>query len=242
MNQWDDMTIVLHKEFSEHLKRGHVLIGLLSMVVMWAFNIGIVGKTIVASMGRPGLALLVDNLITHQSLSFFVIATFMLMTALFKKEKASGSIESLMATPLSLTGVWLGKTVTMWLAAMVFSFATILIVYFELHILFIADQGYIFPGIPSIVFLFAVYPIFSLILSAFLGLAQLTFARSWIGGSLYLFMGMGYLMLTSARMNELIMNWYAIMAYILVMFLLLAAIGLLKPRLNCEKIVLSEVA
>lgn len=231
--------VVFAKEVREHLGRGHAKFGLILLVAMWLFNVAVVGRTIAASMGRPGMELLLDSLVTHQSLAFFFIATFMIMTALFKQEKLTGALESLMATPLDLTAIWLGKALMMWAAGLAFSFLAIVLAYAELLVMFVRPAPPVVPAPPAVVFFLVVFPALTFALSLLFGLLQLAFPRSWIGGSINLLLGFGYLTLTSAKMKSMTLTWTSIAAYVAATAVVLVIVAALKPRLTAERVLAS---
>jgi hypothetical protein len=156
---------------------------------------------------------------------------------IFMREKAEKTFESLLATPLTLQVIWLGKAavVSAWAYGYSCICAIILLVRFNL-----ATNGAAWTVLPSSLGwwnLIVVTPLFVFVAVALSGLVQMLLAHPRIGN--YVTMAIIFLLLKAGKDLIIAVNLRAVAVYTLVAVMSCAAILIVSRWLRKERIVLS---
>ncbi len=204
---------VLWKDWQEARRQTSLKFGLCLTAVLWLFNIVLISKGLVGFLGRDALVMLIDSVASHQMITLYSIVIFMMTQTVYSKEIHAGSLEALLATPVTVWDVWLGKTLCMFLGGSITSALVVLGTFIELNVMYASKYGVVFPSGPSVLFFFSVGPMISFALYGTIGLLYLNSKYYVVGSMVYMFLGTGYLFIVSRNINKLGMTFKALSIY-----------------------------
>jgi len=230
--------VVLWKEWLEVRRQSYLWLGLVSLVVLWLFNIALASRGIIGYFGRGAVEMLVNSVVSHQMLTLYTIVVFMMIQTVYSKEIHSGSLETLLATPVSVWDVWLGKTLCIFLGGLVASVLVAVAVIVELNVMYASKYGLVLPSGPALIFFFSFGPMLSFTLCGIIGLLHLNSRFFAVGSMVYMFLGMGYLFIVSRNINKLGMTYQILFVYGAVAVILLGGMVLVARGLTKEKVLL----
>ncbi len=156
-------------------------------------------------------------------------------------DKAKHTLESLLATPMSLRKIWLGKSLSVALPSILISlFVTFLIIIF-LNIAIINPKvdSFVLPGALSIATSLIITPLMTFLVVAIVSVLQLTIANPRIANLAFsvIFLGIYIYLQTISKPS---VTWYFALIYLSAMVVLVGITALLDRILTKEKIVLSS--
>ncbi len=158
------------------------------------------------------------------------------------REKNRGSIESLLATPLSVKGMWLAKSLAVFIPGLVLGLVIGIIVMFVInYIYFVPVSGFIFtPWIVTSCFIAA--PLIYLGLSLLTNLVGLTSktANGNIIAQVSLPVILTLMINITIRKIVIAASWTFTLVNLALAFIIIIVIAFLQPRLSTERVVLSE--
>jgi len=109
--------VVMQKEIKEILKRKVQLI----IGIFFPVYFGFMMAPLIKKVDPALVSFMFNNLIFYLVLMLGLFESFIYMGEVFLREKASGSIETLLCTPLSLKKIWLGKVLAVVLVGYIFA-------------------------------------------------------------------------------------------------------------------------
>lgn len=170
------------------------------------------------------------------SCSMFIIFTISMDT--FVSDKKERALDSILATPVSLNDVWLGKTAALFMVSYLTSLISTIGFCITLYILY----GYWPKDVVSWVFLFTIFPVMAFALIALAGMGQLI-SKRFVGISTGIFyIGFILMFVSSFLVKDLIaikpLYLLGIYTAIAIVFVLLNYV-LSKKTFTKEKIILS---
>lgn len=231
---------VTNKEWIEFRAQTSNLFAFVAMIGLWLANIGFVTHSLSGALGTRGSAMLVESAATHQLISSFLIVQFILLQSVYSKEKLVGTLEALLSTPISVRNVWLGKTLFLSLAGAAMAMLLCGLTLIEINLLTPGAGGLLLPSPVALGFAFGVFPVLAVSLSGMLGVIQLASKRHGLVGVLYFFLGFGYLALSSARLNKMILDGAALAGFAAAAVILAFVAWTTANRLDREKVVLGS--
>ncbi|PID81135.1 hypothetical protein CSB20_03885 [bacterium DOLZORAL124_64_63] len=229
---------VLWKDWQEARRQTSLKFGLCLTVVLWLFNIALASKGIVGFLGRDALVMLIDSVASHQMITLYSIVIFMMIQTVYSKEIHAGSLEALLATPVTVWDVWLGKSLCMFLGGSITSVLVASGIFVELNVMYASKYGIVLPSGPSVLFFFSVGPLISFALCGTIGLLHLNSKYYAVGSMVYMFLGMGYLFIVSRNINKVGITFKALSIYGIVAIALIAIMLFIAKGLTKEKVLL----
>jgi len=169
-----------------------------------------------------------------------LICTFFANTSIVM-DKAKRTLESLLATPLSLRQIWLGKSLAVALPSLLISLSVSFIAIIVLNVVVISPKvdTFIVPGTLSIVTSLIITPLVTFFVVAIVSFLQLTTANPRIANLAFtvIFVGIYIYLQTISKPT---VTWYFALIYLSAMLVLVGIMALLDRILTKEKVVLSS--
>jgi ABC-type Na+ efflux pump permease subunit len=158
------------------------------------------------------------------------------------REKSRGNIESLLATPLNINNIWIAKSIAVFIPGLVLAVVLGILVNISINLIyFLPLTGFIFsPWLFLSSFLAAslIYLCLGL-LTHIIGLSGKTSTSNIIA---QIFLPVFLALMINIILHDVLNpnSWTFMIANLLIAFLLSIVTVFLRPRLNTEKVVLSE--
>ncbi len=154
-------------------------------------------------------------------------------------DKAKRTLESLLATPLSLRQIWIGKSLAVALPGIVVTLVILFLALVVLNIVFIAPTvgGFIMPSVLSLVTALIIVPVMVFLVVLIVSFLQLIMANPRIANFAYMAFFLGIYMST---ITELAKSWDFSLIYLMITLLLTVVTLFLARFLTKEKVVLSS--
>lgn len=236
----ETIRIIVWKEWTEIRKQRHLAYGLLVLLVMWLSNIGFVSTSLVRAFGRRAVEMIVDSVVTHQSLTVYAIVSVSLVQSVFARERHSRSLECLLAAPVSVYAVWLGKSLSVFFGGLLVSLLVALGVIIEMNVMYGAEYGVVIPSWPALLFLVTAGPALSLAFCTLVGLLFFNSRLYAVGSIIYMFLGTGYLFFASQKMDKMTMTTDRVLLYIGAAAVLFFLSWGMSRGLDKEKVILCQ--
>ena len=234
---WQQALVILWKEFSEQRDKRTMLIATLVASIVSIPSFSFPPLLFLRSGLQHGVELTRGTLYTFFSLAAYLIASTIFTTAVFDKERLSGTIEVLLATPLRPVSVWLGKTLFVFIAS--YSFATFIIWMSTLVInLFRGPSAPRFlPTAQGFVFFFCLFPVLAFSVSAATGFFHLrsshaVLSRFASGGA-----ASACFIVPVLAARHLMVSWKLLGLVTIFCLLLIGFLRLASLRLDREKLI-----
>jgi ABC-2 type transport system permease protein len=192
---------------------------------------------------KPLLELIIGLAANYVPLIFLFICTATWATDPIAKEKAKGPIESLLATPLTTRGVWIGKSLAIFLPAYVMGLAATLIVLLAMNLgAILPTTGHFVLPLPTAFTAFLFLPMFMLAL-VLVGIIFSMITNPIIGQTIIIFFGVVLMQVVGqvgGRILWLLTSWDYALYNLGGTFLLGIIAFYLSRSLTKEKIILSS--
>ncbi|MFH1381664.1 MAG: hypothetical protein ABIH70_02095 [Chloroflexota bacterium] len=239
--------IVARKDVGEALlsKTTYFYMAFLFFIILPYFDgfRNVLGGLVKQGLGAAELQLalqpFLNNLIHTLPLVLVMLFCSFLAAYAIIMDKAKRTLESLLATPLSLKQIWLGKSLAVALPGIAIMLIILTVIVVALNFAFIVPLvGYfIMPDPLSIVTTVIIIPVMVFFVVLMVSLFQLTMANPRIANFAYiaLFLGIYF-----ATVTGLTATWDLSVIYLVLTVVLAAATFVLSRFLTKEKIVLSS--
>ena len=172
--------IVLWKEYREQRDKRTLL---LSMGITSMISVPVYCLPILFFM-RGGLESAVEimrgALYTYFSLAAYLVAATIFTASVFYRERQTGTLEGLLATPIRPAAVWLGKTFFVFLAGLCFAVLVIATVTVIVNLLRPPGASLFLPSIQGLLVFFGLFPVTGFCLSALTGFFYLRTSQAAI--------------------------------------------------------------
>ncbi len=212
------LRVVIQNDLSDILaSRSFIVVGSIILVIVIAAAVaipiglgGLLSGTSSYEDIRPLLELFMGLIANYIPLIVLFSSMATWATEPLAKEKARGNIESLLATPLSARGVWMGKTLAIFIPAYVMGFVSTWIVILSVNLAAIlpATGHFVFP-VPEALTSFIFLPLLMFALIA-LGIIFSLITNPVIGQTIIIFTGVLLLQVVAqvgARIIWLLPSW-----------------------------------
>jgi len=225
--------LITEKDIRELLKEQRMLM----MFAITAFILLSLPYEMVADIGQRHPAVLIqalDMFVIYFSLMGVIFISYAAVYRVFYREKNSGTLNALLAAPLTIRQIWLGKTLAV--AAVGYFFSLILTAAFVLLVNYTTGMP-VLPSGRAIAILLSFIPLISFLLVSLLGIMYLLIKDEMKARIAFFILIFGGAYSTKAvhlpSANQII-------PYLLILILLLLlAVGLLLRLLTNERVVLS---
>jgi ABC-2 type transport system permease protein len=156
-------------------------------------------------------------------------------------DKAKRTLESLLATPLSLRQVWLGKSLAVALPSLLISLPVSCIAIIVLNVVVIEPKvnTFIIPGALPIVISLLITPLVTFFVVAIVSFLQLTTANPRIANLAFSVIFVGIYIYLQTISNPTV-TWYFALIYLSAMLVLVGVTAFLDRVLTKEKVILSS--
>ncbi len=224
--------IIARKEFRELLKNRSTLLTALAVALFFSFVYSMAITEEAAEVIIP-----VDGTIFFLSVVLGVFMAFSLTGHAFYKEKTDRIIETLLSGPITIRQIWLGKILGVSLLSYIL---TLLAMVFMIVIANVRSENLVFPGMPVVVHIFIVVPVFIGAFVGLNGLAQLALGmreNRFVGFILFvpLFAGLYGIGMSIGAVTEI--TWLYIGLTFAAAFLLICLAAFLIRFLSKERII-----
>lgn len=239
---WANIKIVVWKELKEHSRKNYLLFMMIFVSVIFCINIALVSYVMVGkSLGSESMIqILVNTLFTHQAFSMYFVFCFMTLITLFYKEKQNKTLEYLLTTPLGPRQILLGKSVFMLFCGLIPSYFITIIGLFMINLIANSTSSFIMPNAPAITIFFVCLPILAFMICLLMGLVYLLLPNPIISNMVFILIGMGFMVLSYARMGQMNTNWLYVIFYLAFGVVLFIPIYIMFRNLIPEKIIMSD--
>ncbi len=178
---------------------------------------------------------LLDLFVLYYSIMVVLFISYAAVYRVFYREKNTGTLTSLLATPLSIRQIWFAKTLAVFLAG--YGLSALLIIAVTVYLNYVSAAAILLPSDYALVSYFVVNPILMFLLIGILGVLYLLIKdemKARIGFFILIF---GALYFT--RAETLPIGWSAPGYLLLAGLGLTVVLGALISLLNNERIILS---
>jgi ABC-2 type transport system permease protein len=173
-------------------------------------------------------------------LTLMVILSSVFSAYAIVMEKAKRSLESLLATPLSLKQIWLGKSLAIALPGIVIGLVISLLALLAINWLIIVPKisGFIMPNVSSLIASLVIMPIMAFLLVLIVSFLQLIMANPRIANFAFIAIFLG-LYITTVN-GSISGSWNFLFIYLIAVAALAALSFCLSRLLAKERVVLSS--
>ncbi len=239
--------IIARKDMKEAFRSKSTYVYVIFLCLFTSPYYGILRETL-GNLSRQG-ASLVELRLTSQSLLNITMSTLpMVLTMLFCSifsvysillDKTKRTLESLLATPVSLRQIWLGKSLAVALPSVIIALlVSFLALLFLNLVIIVPDLGsFIVPSILSLVTGLVIIPVMAFFVAFITNFLQLTMANPRIANLVFPVIFMGLFIGTLIRLSK---PWDYSFIYLLVTLFLVAISLLLSRFLTKDRVILSS--
>ncbi len=239
--------IIARKDMKEAFRSKSTYVYVIFLCLFTLPYYGILRETL-GNLSRQGVSL-VELRLTSQSLLNITMSTLpMVLTMLFCSifsvysillDKTKRTLESLLATPLSLRQIWLGKSLAVALPSVIIALlVSFLALLFLNLVIIVPDLGsFIVPRILSLVTGLVIIPVMTFFVAFITNFLQLIMANPRIANLVFPVIFMGLFIDTLIRLSK---PWDYSFIYLLVTLFLVAISLLLSRFLTKDRVILSS--
>ncbi|MDD5289011.1 MAG: hypothetical protein PHY28_07890 [Dehalococcoidales bacterium] len=211
-----------------------IVAGLITLAAAIGISIGLGRQSWLGEPeARPMLDFFIGLVIYFLPLVVLLSFIWSFVTLPLTKEKVNGNIEALMATPLSARGLWLGKSLAVFLPAYFISIVAAVIVVLVINLSTILPTTGVFVlPVPTLVLGFVVNPLLFLVLLLFMILFSLANNPDIALGPSFL-VGFGLMMGMPVGLG---MGWFDLSSWSFTLWYLLGTIVLLAAVLGLTRL------
>lgn len=187
-----------------------------------------------------GVELMRTAIFTYFAFASFLLPSTIFMTSTFYRERQTKTLETLLATPLSPVGIWIGKTLFVFLVGYFFTNFVTWTSVVLINILRPFSVGLFLPSVEAAVIFFTVLPIGGFSVSALMGFAYLKTGRFAISNLIGLVLAALFYLFPLVTGGLSTLGWSGVGLLGLGSLLLLGVVWVAGKHLDSESLVIAS--